>query len=157
MIHDLQLVFTVNSMFGCALAPVVLHPRQNGIVNLQRVYLQIWLILCKHPSSQHFWIYCLVCKITHSILSEVESPVRQFFFAMGINCLLPFVKNQLKSVNIKDFEGKIIAVDASFWLHKALSVSMRRTGSFSRWGTKVLCLNSSSSYFVLSVVHFQWR
>ena len=38
----------------------------------------------------------------------------------------------MKSVNIKDFEGKIIAVDASCWLHKALSVSMRRTGSFER-------------------------
>ena len=78
---------------------------------------------------------------------------KKVYSAMGINCLLPFVKNHLKSVNIKDFEGKIIAVDASCWLHKALSISMLRTGSFARWGTNVLYLNSSPSYFALSVVH----
>ena len=60
---------------------------------------------------------------------------KEVYFPMGINCLLPFVKNHLKSVNIKVFKGKLVAVDASCWLHKALSVSMSRTGSFSRWGT----------------------
>ena len=54
-------------------------------------------------------------------------------FRSGYKLLqLPFVKNHLKSVNIKDFEGKIIAVDASCWLHKALSIIMLRTGSFAR-------------------------
>ena len=49
-----------------------------------------------------------------------------------------FVKNYLKRLNIKVFKGKLIAVDTScgsMW--QALSVSLRRTGSFSRWEMNV--------------------
>ena len=88
---------------------------------------------------------------------------KKVYSPMGINCLFPFVKNQLKSVNIKDFGGKRIAVDASCWLHKALSVSMRRTGSFARWGTnvshwiQVLRILHFRSYTCIILESFQWR
>lgn len=37
---------------------------------------------------------------------------------MGIQGLLPLLKSIQKSVNLKKFEGKTIAVDAYGWLHR---------------------------------------
>lgn len=37
---------------------------------------------------------------------------------MGISGLLPFVEDATTIVNIKQYSGKRIAVDASTWLHR---------------------------------------
>ena len=42
---------------------------------------------------------------------------------MGIKNLLPLLKNVSKKKHLKDFHGETAAIDASCWLHKALSVS----------------------------------
>ena len=88
---------------------------------------------------------------------------QKVYSAMGINCLLPFVKNYLKSVNIKDFEGKLIAVDASRWLHKTLpSVCAKRGASraeermFCIW-IQVLGILYFRSHTNIIQVCFQWR
>ncbi|KRZ69166.1 Translation initiation factor IF-2, mitochondrial, partial [Trichinella papuae] len=39
---------------------------------------------------------------------------------MGIKTLLPVVKAACRDVNIEEFRGKTVAVDASCWLHRAL-------------------------------------
>ena len=51
---------------------------------------------------------------------------------MGITCLFPYVKKYAKKVNIKDFPGKIAAVDASCWIHKALAPSVSMNGKCGR-------------------------
>jgi len=51
---------------------------------------------------------------------------------MGINTLLPFLKEAVKVVFIGDYDGKTAAVDASCWLHKALNISIQRTGRHER-------------------------
>jgi hypothetical protein len=48
---------------------------------------------------------------------------------MGINGLLPFVKKYSKECNLQIFSGQTAAIDASCWIHKALCVSIDRTGS----------------------------
>lgn len=37
---------------------------------------------------------------------------------MGIQGLLPFLKKSSRPVNIRDFKGCTVAVDAYCWLHK---------------------------------------
>ena len=51
---------------------------------------------------------------------------------MGINTLLPFLKEATKVAFIGDYDGKTAAVDASCWLHKALTISTQRTGRHER-------------------------
>jgi exonuclease-1 len=51
---------------------------------------------------------------------------------MGINCLLPFLKEVTEKVHIDKFRGQTAAIDGSCWLHKALTVSITRTGNFDR-------------------------
>ena len=54
-------------------------------------------------------------------------------FNMGINTLLPFfLKEATKVAFIGDYDGKTAAVDASCWLHKALTISTKRTGRHER-------------------------
>ena len=55
-----------------------------------------------------------------------------FVFLMGINGLLPFLKNYHKKVNLCEFSGKTTAIDASCWIHKALASSISETGNRSR-------------------------
>lgn len=38
---------------------------------------------------------------------------------MGIKGLLPVLNSITKSINIKEYKGKTIGVDAYCWLHKA--------------------------------------
>ena len=47
---------------------------------------------------------------------------------MGINTLLPFLKEVTRETFIGHYKGKTAAVDASCWLHKALTISVQRTG-----------------------------
>ena len=37
---------------------------------------------------------------------------------MGITGLLPFIKKSCRSVNLRDFSGATVAIDAYSWLHK---------------------------------------
>jgi hypothetical protein len=53
-------------------------------------------------------------------------------FNMGINGLLPFVKKYNKECNLRIFSGQTAAINASCWIHKALCVSIDRTGSRER-------------------------
>ena len=43
---------------------------------------------------------------------------------MGINCLLPFLKEITKETFISAFKGRTAAVDVSCWLHKGLTISV---------------------------------
>ncbi|KRY38584.1 Translation initiation factor IF-2, mitochondrial [Trichinella spiralis] len=43
-----------------------------------------------------------------------------YISVMGIKTLLPVVKAACRDVNIEEFRGKTVAVDASCWLHRAL-------------------------------------
>jgi hypothetical protein len=51
---------------------------------------------------------------------------------MGIKNLLPLLKDVSKKKHLKDFHGETAAIDASCWLHKALSVSYNHYGDDSR-------------------------
>ena len=51
---------------------------------------------------------------------------------MGIKKLLPFLKDITSKKYLRDFEGETAAIDASCWLHKALSVSYAHCGDDSR-------------------------
>ena len=44
---------------------------------------------------------------------------------MVINCLLPYLLRFRRNVHFREFSGQIVAIDASCWIHKALSVSHR--------------------------------
>ena len=52
---------------------------------------------------------------------------------MGINTLLPFLKEATKETFIGHYKGKTAAVDASCWLHKDLTISVQRTGQATRY------------------------
>ena len=52
---------------------------------------------------------------------------------MGINTLLPFLKVSTRETFIGYYKGKTAAVDASCWLHKALTISVQRTGQAARY------------------------
>ena len=52
---------------------------------------------------------------------------------MGINTLLPFLKEVRRETFVDRYKGKTAAVDASCWLHKALTVSVQRTGLSERY------------------------
>ena len=51
---------------------------------------------------------------------------------MGINCLLPYLRRFRKNVHIREFSGQTAAIDASCWIHKALSVSVSQSGNRER-------------------------
>jgi hypothetical protein len=52
---------------------------------------------------------------------------------MGINCLFPHIKKYGNKVHISEFYGRIVAVDASCWIHKALAISLSQHGNLERW------------------------
>lgn len=47
---------------------------------------------------------------------------------MGIKTLLPFLKNVTGESDLDNFQDLVAAVDASCWLHKAISISVSRFG-----------------------------
>ncbi|CAB4024630.1 exonuclease 1 [Paramuricea clavata] len=51
---------------------------------------------------------------------------------MGINTLLPFLKDVTVKVNIESLNGQSAAVDASCWIHRALSTRYKQNGNDSR-------------------------
>lgn len=68
----------------------------------------------------------------HFIADQYSLRSSDQYTYMGINCLFPFVKKFSKEVNINCFSGKIAAVDASCWMHKALATSVSQTGNRER-------------------------
>ena len=46
---------------------------------------------------------------------------------MVINCLLPYLHRFRRNVHFREFSGQIAAIDASCWIHKALSVSISQS------------------------------
>ena len=51
---------------------------------------------------------------------------------MGINCLLPYLRRFRNNVHFREFSGQTAAIDASCWIHKALSVSVSQSGNRER-------------------------
>ena len=47
---------------------------------------------------------------------------------MGIKTLLPFLKDVTEETHLHSFEGLVAAIDASCWLHKAISLSFQQYG-----------------------------
>ena len=54
---------------------------------------------------------------------------------MVINCLLPYLPRFRRHVHFRGCYGQTAAIDASCWLHKALSVSFSQSRKYrERWG-----------------------
>lgn len=47
---------------------------------------------------------------------------------MGIQTLLPFLKAVTEDSSLTNFYGQVAAIDASCWIHKAISLSYSRLG-----------------------------
>ncbi|KRZ54182.1 Translation initiation factor IF-2, mitochondrial [Trichinella nativa] len=59
--------------------------------------------------------------LNHDELVSIFPPkYYKSILVMGIKTLLPVVKAACRDVNIEEFRGKTVAVDASCWLHRAL-------------------------------------
>ena len=46
----------------------------------------------------------------------------------GIKILLPFLKNITEESDLENFQDLILALDACYWLHKVISISLSRFG-----------------------------
>ena len=46
----------------------------------------------------------------------------------GIKTLCPFLKNITEDSDLENFQGLTVALDACYWLHKAISISLSRFG-----------------------------
>ena len=46
----------------------------------------------------------------------------------GIKILLPFLKNSTEESHLENFQDLILALDAYYWLHKVISISLSRFG-----------------------------
>ena len=46
---------------------------------------------------------------------------------MIINCLLPYLHRFRHNVHFREFSGQTAAIDASCWIHKALSVGISQS------------------------------
>ena len=67
-----------------------------------------------------------------SLRIETRRLVYITIYNMRIKKLLPFLKDITSKKYLRDFKGKTTAIDASCWLHKALSVSYAHCGDDSR-------------------------
>ena len=50
----------------------------------------------------------------------------------GIKTLLPFLKNITEACDLENFQDLILALDACYWLHKVISISLSRFGDDGR-------------------------
>ena len=50
----------------------------------------------------------------------------------GIKILLPFLKNFTEESDLENFQDLILALDACYWLHKVISISLSRFGDHRR-------------------------
>ena len=46
----------------------------------------------------------------------------------GIKTLMPFLKNITEESDLENFQDLIVALDACYWLHKTISISLSRFG-----------------------------
>ena len=46
----------------------------------------------------------------------------------GIKTLMPFLKNITEESDLENFQGLIVALDACYWLHETISISLSRFG-----------------------------
>ena len=46
----------------------------------------------------------------------------------GIKTLMPFLKNITEESDLEKFQDLIVALDACYWLHKTISISLSRFG-----------------------------
>ena len=51
---------------------------------------------------------------------------------MSIQTLLPYLKAVTEDSNLTNFYGQVAAIDASYWIHKAISLSYSRFGDNGR-------------------------
>jgi len=85
-------------------------------------------------------------RVPHFNLDTVEYSSRERDESKpGIKTLLPFLKNITEESELEDFEDLIVALDACYWLDKAISISSSRFGDdrrcdFSRLGGDFLLL-----------------
>ena len=59
---------------------------------------------------------------------------------MGINIFLPLLNEATTETFIGHYKGKTAAVDASCWLHKALTKRVPRTGQATRYELAMLVI-----------------
>ena len=63
----------------------------------------------------------------HRDAVECRSSERVNYGTMVINCLLPYLHRFRRHVHFRDRYGQTAAIDASCWIHKALSVSFSQS------------------------------
>ena len=69
----------------------------------------------------------------------------------GIKILLPFLKNITEESDLENFQDLILALDACYWLHKVISISLSRFGDyrrcdFSRFYEAISCFSEDFRY-----------
>ena len=128
---------------------------------------RLWsLMFWVFPNSQCLWnsqlpLYqaSLICWASQKQPNETTVDL-QFAGLPGImviSCLLPYLLRFRSNVHFREFSGQIAAIDASCWIHKALSVSISQSRNRERWDNllNIICVSSclrslsssSSSFF----------
>ena len=71
------------------------------------------------------WVKLFMCLI--SIVTRSSSHlVREMNQNPGSKTLLPFLKNITEESDLENFQDLILALDACYWLHKVISISLSR-------------------------------
>ena len=68
--------------------------------------------------------------------------------------LLPFLKNITEESDLENFQDFIVALDACYWLHKAISISMSRFGDDRRCDPADFKRRFPASQKILCTVQF---
>ena len=63
----------------------------------------------------------------------------------GIKVLLPFLKNITEESDLENFQDLILALDACYWLHMVISISLSRFDS-SRFWAAISCFAEDFRY-----------
>ena len=62
----------------------------------------------------------------------------------GIKTLMPFLKNITEESDLDNFQDLIVALDACYWLHRTISISLSRFGAVPKTIQKVTNLRDES-------------
>ena len=70
-----------------------------------------------------------------------------------IKTLLPFLKNITEESDLENFQDLILALDACYWLHKVISISLSLSGDyrrcdFSRFYEAISCFSEDFRYWL---------
>ena len=94
-----------------------------------------------------------MCVTTHkgSLVKLFFNHDRSDLSKPGIKILLSFLKNITEESDLENFQDLILALDACYWLHKVISISLSRFGDyrrcdFSRFYEAISCFSEDFRY-----------